>query len=277
MCQLDYFCVPLFLKEKKRMEGPMCIAKTGSGEPCRNHAKYPDPAKADGVLIICGTHYKKVAEHVAKAANAIKTAMTTKARGRRIFVVNPAGNDNNAPAPQQQPEAAAAAAGRKDDDEMTEEELRADRRGSLPGAAKDATDETVEKGASKERLVDIVKIDKTFYVCNVPGSSMDKAGWKTFWEKHVGDAQPATCRIKDCVKKVKATGHMYWRDDKDGKVYNYLVPICSHHNNPANGYDWTGDDKTTNWQPCKLGFAVKIKESQSTKTHAYNLRQRKKK
>lgn len=255
----------------------MCIAETASGEPCRNHARYPDPAKGDGVLVVCGVHYKKVAEHVAKAAR--KAAAAAAAPDR--LVVNPGGNDNNAPV-----RVVAVAPVRvqprkngdnDDDDEMTEEELRADRRGSLPGAAKDATDETVEKGASKERVVDIVKIDNTFYVCNVPGSSMDKAGWKTFWEKHVGNAQPAACQIKDCVKKVKATGHMYWRDDKDGKVYNYLVPICSHHNNPAKGYDWTGDDKTTNWQPCKLGFAVKIKESQSTKTHAYNLRQRKKK
>lgn len=257
----------------------MCIAETASGEPCRYQAKYPDPAKKDNVLIICGVHYKKVAEHVAKAA--AKRAAAAAAAPDRL-VVNPGGNDNNAPAPVIAAAPARVQPRKKDDDEMTEEELRLDRRSSLPGLAKGATGETVRKGASTERLVDVVKIDNSFYVCNVSGSSDDKAAWKRFWEKHAGEKQPATCQIKDCQRKVGATGHMYWRDDKDGKLYNYLIPICSHHNNTENGYDWTGDDKTTNWQPCKRGFAVKILENPDTakkaeqkKRHGYNLRPRK--
>lgn len=243
-----------------------CIAFTSSGSRCRFTAKHADPAVPNGPLLVCGTHYKKIAEHIKKLAET---------RQRQPLIVNPGGNDNNAPAAGAGPVVAGPDAGKKDDDEMTEEDLRADRRSSLPGESKTATEGTVDTGASKERWVDTVKIDNSFYVCNVTGSSRDKGAWKTFWEKRVGSTQPARCQIKYCEKQVGATGHMYWRDDKDGKVYNYLIPICSHHNGAE--YDWTGDEKTTKWQQCKRGVAVKIKENPRARTHGYNLRQRKKK
>lgn len=73
-----------------------------------------------------------------------------------------------------------------------------------------------------------VKLLVKEYVRNVEGSSLDKKNWKKYWIKHTKEEYPRTCRAKDCEKDAKATGHMYVRD-KDEK-YNYLIPICSHHN-----------------------------------------------
>jgi hypothetical protein len=80
-----------------------------------------------------------------------------------------------------------------------------------------------------KRFVKVKLLEKAIYVRNVEGSSLDKKNWKKYWLKHTKEEEyPNTCRAKDCEKKAKATGHMYLRD-KDEK-FNYLIPICSHHN-----------------------------------------------
>lgn len=95
---------------------------------------------------------------------------------------------------------------------------------------------------------------KNTYMANVSGSSKDTGAWKTFWEKHSKQEFPKTCRFKDCERKATCTGHMYKRDDKDGKKYNYLVPICSHHNSVKyNAPNYQLAKKTT--------IAVKILEN----------------
>ena len=241
-----------------------------AGQACLGAATGREPGAPDGSpFLLCGTHNKYAEKHVKayKERLHLEKLLRQVAQGKG----GGGGNDNNTPAVFP---AAVAAKGQKkddDDDEMTEEEVRLHRGSSSPALAKKESDKTKDNGGSAERVVDIVKIDNKFYVCNVPGSSEDHAKWKPFWEKHTGRKQPASCQIKDCVKKVKATGHMYWRDDEDDKTYNYLVPICSHHNSEV--YDWK--DKETKWQPCKAGLAVKIKESPKTAAHAYNLRERK--
>jgi hypothetical protein len=78
-----------------------------------------------------------------------------------------------------------------------------------------------------KRQVEVVILEKK-YARNVEGSSVDKKNWKKFWTKHTQDEYPRTCRAKDCERLAKATGHLFIRD-MDEK-YNYLVPICSHHN-----------------------------------------------
>ena len=120
----------------------------------------------------------------------------------------------------------------------------------------------VSHGVSTNRLIAVVNVDNTFYVCNVKGSSRDKGAWKKFWLKHTTATYPRTCRAKDCERDATATGHMYWRDDPD-KIghYNYLVPICSHHNSER--YD--SDKEPIRWFPLKKGVAVKILENQLTR------------
>ena len=245
-----------------------CVAiQAKDGQPCPRAATNAEPgAPAGSPFILCGTHNRYAAKHV----KAYKEKLHLENLLRRVAHGE---NDNNTPAAVVVKTVVPAAEKDDDDDEMTEEEVRAHKGSSSPTLAKKASDKTKVTGISVERLVDVVKIDNKFYVCNVTGSSEDKAGWKTFWEKRTGKAQPRLCQIKDCAKEVEATGHMYWRDDTDEKVYNYLIPICGHHNGSKNGYEWEGD--ATNWQPCKAGLAVKIKESPKTTTHAYNLRSRK--
>lgn len=214
--------------------------------------------------MLCGVHVKSGRQHMKKYKERFngKASAATLAMFPLPSVIHPARSN--------------------DEEDMTEEEVdkhqgsvRAD---SFPKAIEDTT---VSKGASTERVVAIVKIDNNFWVCNVSGSSVDHAGWAKFWIKHTGrDRQPRRCQIKDCERDVEATGHMYWRDDPDGKLYNYLIPICAHHNQTKNGYDWNGDQ--THWLQCKRGLAVKILENPATavkaaaKKHNYNLRERKK-
>jgi hypothetical protein len=120
----------------------------------------------------------------------------------------------------------------------------------------------VSHGVSANRLIAVVEVDNTFYVCNVKGSSRDKGAWKKFWLKHTTATYPRTCRAKDCERDATATGHMYWRDDPDQiGHYNYLVPICSHHNSER--YD--SDKEPIRWFPLKKGVAVKILENQLTR------------
>jgi hypothetical protein len=245
-----------------------CVAYTAGGNPCPNSAKYSDPAALPGgPLVLCGTHLKNAKKHMDKH----RFDLLLPKMFAPVPVAVPATKTKTVVAVA--PKKKVTAVKDDDDDEMTDEEVRLHRSSSSPTLAKKASKDTVDNGISVERLVDIVKIDNKFYVCNVTGSSEDKADWKPFWEKRIKKAQPRLCQIKDCVREVGATGHMYWRDDKDKNTYNYLIPICSHHNGSKNGYEWEGD--ATNWQPCKAGLAVKIKESPKTTTHAYNLRARK--
>lgn len=113
----------------------------------------------------------------------------------------------------------------------------------------------ITKGTSAKRRVDTVHLsDGKTYVCNVKHSSKDTGNWKTFWLKHSGTVTyPKTCRAKDCERKATATGHMYLRDDQENKKYNYLVPICAHHN--SSKYD------STYFLVKKSTVAVKIHEN----------------
>ena len=105
------------------------------------------------------------------------------------------------------------------------------------------------RGVGAKRCVGVIDVYNHTYMSGVIGSSKDTGAWKPFWIKHTKMAYPTVCRVKDCEKKVAATGHMYWRDDPEGHKYNYLVPICSHHN--SSKYDKVA-------VPLKKGHAVKI-------------------
>lgn len=126
----------------------------------------------------------------------------------------------------------------------------------------------VRTGASRDRFVARVVLEGKVWVCNVTGSSKDKANWKEFYERYAQIKTPDTCRIKDCQRKVGATGHMYIREDADGVLYNYLIPICSHHNSDK-GLDYDRvDPRRTKWQEVKTQrgatIAVKIRENPAT-------------
>lgn len=124
-------------------------------------------------------------------------------------------------------------------------------------------------GASKLRFVELVKMSEVgapYYVCNVIGSSKDKAKWKEFWLAYTGQAAiPTTCAFKDCERKLitncHATGHMYWRDDPDGQKYNYFAQICKHHN--GEDYDYNlFEPRKTKWLPLKkTALLVKIRQN----------------
>ena len=127
---------------------------------------------------------------------------------------------------------------------------------------KDDDDEETSIGVSHERKIDTLKLNGSTYVCNVKGSSKDPGAWKTFWSTHSGCAYPRTCMAKDCQKKATATGHMYLREEYElyaerGELpkYNYLVPICSHHNSKVYDVTFFLLKKTT--------VAVKILENKS--------------
>lgn len=117
--------------------------------------------------------------------------------------------------------------------------------------------EKVESGASDLRKLDVVECGAV-YVRNVHGSSKDKADWKDFWKRHTKQEFPRDCRAKDCQKRATCTGHMYLRDEeearrsKDERKFNYLVPICSHHNSSKYDNEYFLLKKTT--------VAVKIYE-----------------
>lgn len=254
-----------------------CVAILGSGKHCKNSANHPDPEGPATVLLLCGIHVKNAKKHIQAYKDAFNGRTEKKTLAIFPFLVNPGGNDNNAPPP------IAPATPKREEEDMTEEEVERHADSVRADSNPRAIDKlTVSKGASKERSVAVVKIDNSFWVCNVSGSSADEAKWATFWTKRTGRDQPRRCQIKDCEREVGATGHMYWRDDPDGKQYNYLVPICAHHNKTENGYDWNGDQ--TKWLQCKSGLAVKILENPATavkvaekerKKHGYNLRERK--
>lgn len=95
------------------------------------------------------------------------------------------------------------------------------------------------QGTGAQRSLGCIHFDhhQKTYMANVTGSSQDTGNWKTFWITHAEGAEyPQTCRFKDCERKATCTGHMYireeWEEGGGGgeKKYNYLVPICSHHN-----------------------------------------------
>jgi hypothetical protein len=117
-------------------------------------------------------------------------------------------------------------------------------------------DEETSVGASSTRCLDVVTLDTGVYVLGVNGSSVDKAAWKAFWIKHTKQEYPNKCRAKDCEMTATCTGHMYLRDDTL-KRYNYLIPICSHHNGKE--YD------TKAFLLKKTKVAVKIRENPSVK------------
>ncbi len=119
---------------------------------------------------------------------------------------------------------------------------------------KKVTDAICSVGTSDKRKVKVVELKSKVYVCGVTGSSKDTGNWKTFWEKHTDKKYPKTCRAKDCEKNATDTGHLYLRDDKD-KTFNYLVPICSHHN--SSKYD------KTPFLLKKTAVAVKIYENKN--------------
>lgn len=124
------------------------------------------------------------------------------------------------------------------------------------GKEEEEDDDETSVGAASTRCLDVVTLDTGVYVLGVNGSSVDKAAWKTFWIKHAKQEYPDKCRAKDCEKNATCTGHMYRRDDPV-KRYNYLIPICSHHNGKE--YD------TKAFLLKKTTVAVKIRENPSVK------------
>ena len=115
-----------------------------------------------------------------------------------------------------------------------------------------SSEEETSVGQSASRCLDVVEFPRGDYVLGVNGSSEDSGGWKAFWERHTKLEYPKTCRAKDCERKATCTGHMYLRDDAV-KRYNYLIPICSHHNGKE--YD------TKAFLLKKTTVAVKIREN----------------
>ncbi len=126
-------------------------------------------------------------------------------------------------------------------------------------AAQARAPQRARTGCSSARFVGTMPVDNTIYVCNVEGSSEDKGSWKPFCSRYlavVGEEYPKVCRVKDCQRKVTATGHMYWRDCKGtpngGWRYNYLAGICSHHNSSI---------YNNKYVPLKKGHVVIIEEN----------------
>lgn len=151
-----------------------------------------------------------------------------------------------------------------EDEEVTEEVAAVEDKGNnnneQPHLCMETVAPRVRSGCSVDRFAGVMPVNNGTYVCNVTGSSKDKGNWKRFCARYlatVGEEYPKVCRVKDCQRKVTATGHMYWRDCKgvppEGTWrYNYLVGICSHHNSAV--YD-------TKYVPLKKGYAVKIEEN----------------
>lgn len=220
-------CVARFKSGKKK--GQQCSHPATNGTMCGLHAPKPKNEKkkkqqqqqhslTDWLLkVMMGCHPREGEEEASDDTEVAATA-----------------NDNNAPAPVPGPGPA----------------RQCIEAGRLPLRAR--------TGCSGARFVGTMPVDNAVYVCNVAGSSADKGSWKTFCSRYlatVGEEYPKVCRVKDCQRKVTATGHMYWRDCKgapDGWRYNYLAGICSHHNSSV--YD-------TKYVPLKKGHVVIIEEN----------------
>ena len=113
----------------------------------------------------------------------------------------------------------------------------------------------VNTGQSAARFVSTVPIGNRDWMCNVVGTQMDPGNWAAFWDKHSGKPWPEKCRFKDCSNNATDGGHMYLRGKSQD--FNFIVPICSTHNNPRGNHNYRGP-KETNWQPSKSTVAVKI-------------------
>jgi hypothetical protein len=138
-------------------------------------------------------------------------------------------------------------------------------------------DEIVNTGGSFNRFLREYKLGKEDWICNVVGTSHEdpKVNWKGRWVAWTCQKWPTQCRYKDCERKATDGGHMYLRDhSRHPRHLNYIIPICSHHNNPLGNYNFRGDFKdATNWQPPKVAHpgTTAVVIPQHPDVFAYNI------
>lgn len=112
---------------------------------------------------------------------------------------------------------------------------------------------TVGKNAATQRNSGVLY--GRYSVANVFGSSSDSHpsgydGWAQFYTETTQQAWPALCCIEGCQRVAHVGGHMYAH--AMSTAWNYILPICSSHNNTRSldclrGRQATDLTPFTNW------------------------------
>ena len=78
-----------------------------------------------------------------------------------------------------------------------------------------------------------LRLPRESAICNVYGSSADRANHKQHWQKYSSVQWPAKCRVLGCGSPARVGGHVFVRGDRSNER-QWILPMCHRHNHDPN-------------------------------------------